>query len=125
MNKENISKIIAFLLALVFRTNLLFAQGVEESPDIRGYLDNMFSTLDKTRVPDGLLRDFAFELVDLDKYSGSQLNDQNLLDRPTYEMLLRTIHISFGGQEAPSTRTAPLPGGRAIPALPRSTQPAC
>jgi|GEM_PF-5623165 len=56
----------------------LFAQGVEENAGIRGYLDNMFSTLDKTKVPGGLLRDFAFELVELDKYSGNLLNEENL-----------------------------------------------
>ncbi|WP_293882328.1 hypothetical protein [Sphingobacterium sp. UBA1498] len=89
--KRNLTKILAFLLTLIFNVSSIFAQGVEENTDMRNFLNNMFSTLDKTKVPDGLLRDFSFELVDLDKYSGTLLNKDNFIDRPTYEMFLRTI----------------------------------
>jgi len=39
MKKEDITKIIAFLLALAFRADSLFAHGVDENPEIRYYLN--------------------------------------------------------------------------------------
>jgi len=42
-------KIFVFLLTLIVPVNLLFAQGVEENAAVRNYLNNMFSTLDKTK----------------------------------------------------------------------------
>ena len=97
MMKGNLAKLSTFLLTLIFHVNLIFAQGVEENTEMRNFLNNMFSTLDKTKVPDGLLRDYSFELVELDKYSGAQINNNNLLDRPTYEMFLRTIKSAAVG----------------------------
>ena len=44
----------------------IWAQSVEDNPEVRSWLDKMFQHLDKTKVPHGLLRDYAFELADLD-----------------------------------------------------------
>ncbi|WP_312363583.1 hypothetical protein [Sphingobacterium sp.] len=95
--KRNLIKILAFLLALIFNVRPIFAQGVEENAEVRNYLNNMFSTLDKAKVPNGLLRDFAFDLTDLDKFTGSDLNDKNYVDKEIYSYLLRTIRSAAVG----------------------------
>lgn len=99
--KKALLKIVRLSIVLLASVQFLFGQGVEENAEVRNYLNNMFSTLDKTKVPNGLLRDYAFELVDFDTHNGIQLNNENILDRPTYEMLLRSIKYS-------AVRTAPI-----------------
>lgn len=95
--KTALLRIIKLSIVLLASVQFLFGQGVEENAEVRNYLNNMFSTLDKTKVPNGLLRDYAFELVDFDTHNGIQLNNENILDRPTYEMLLRSIKSSAVG----------------------------
>ncbi len=75
------------MLALIFNVHPIFAQGVEENPEVRNYLNNMFSTLDKSKVPNGLLKDYAFDLTDLDKFTGADLNDKNYVDKEIYSYL--------------------------------------
>lgn len=82
------------IISITVGTLHLYGQAVEENQEVRTFLDNMFEPLDKSRVPHGLLRDFAFELVDMDHFDGSTLNETNTVDRQTYEMLLRTIRSS-------------------------------
>lgn len=82
------------LYFLFFGIQYSYGQAVEENQEVRSYLDNMFETLDKSKIPHGLLRDYAFELVDMDRFDGSGLNATNSVDRQTYEMLLRTIRSS-------------------------------
>ena len=82
------------LLLIITSVAHAYGQAVEENEKVRTFLDNMFGTLDKSKVPHGLLRDFAFELVDMDRFDGSSLTKTNSIDRQTYEMLLRTIRSS-------------------------------
>lgn len=83
----------------------VWAQSVEDNPEIRNWLDNMFQHLNKSKVPHGLLRDYAFELANLDIYNGKELNDSNYVNKVGYENLLRTIRSSavgtkpFGAEE--------------------------
>lgn len=84
---------------LILGSSHLFGQGVEENQEVRSFLNNMFSPLDKTKVPDGLLKDYAFELTNLDRYTGNQLTTLNYVDRDTYEMILRTIKSSAVGTQ--------------------------
>lgn len=86
---------LSIFLCLVFP--FTFGQNVEENQEVRTFLNNMFQNLDKTKIPNGLLRDYAFELVELDKFSGAQTVDNNFVDRQTYEMLLRSIRSSAVG----------------------------
>ena len=60
---------------------------------IRSYLDEMFSTLDKTKVPTGFLSDYAVNLVDFNNYSG-QLVDSNYVDAACYADILYSINSS-------------------------------
>lgn len=89
-------KNILFILCC-FLSIPICAQSIEDSPEIRNWLDNMFQHLDKTKVPHGFLRDYAFELADLEIYNGKELNDSNYVNKVSYENLLRTIRSSALG----------------------------
>ena len=54
----------------------------------------MFFFLDKPRVPTGLLKDFAFELIDFESYNGQTLSEDNCMNSTNFEFLLRTIRSS-------------------------------
>lgn len=85
-------KNIIFLLCCIFYMSALGqSHFVEDTPEVRNWLDNMFQHLDKSKIPHGLLRDYAFELADLDIYNGKELNDSNYVDRVAFENLLRTV----------------------------------
>lgn len=86
------TKIFLFLTVFLLAQNV-HSQEVEDNEEIRNMLNQMFDHLDKKRVPHGLLRDYAFELVDLDQYKG-QINDSNYINRTIYENILRTVKSS-------------------------------
>ena len=66
-------KNIIFLLCCIFYMSALGqSHFVEDTPEVRNWLDNMFQHLDKSKIPHGLLRDYAFELADLDIYNGAK-----------------------------------------------------
>ena len=58
---------------------------------LRTMLNEMFEYFEKDRVSSGLLRDYAVEMADLDKYSGTVLSDTNAVNMTTYERILRTL----------------------------------
>lgn len=80
-----------------FITLSAYSQSVEDNPEVRNWLDNMFQHLDKSKVPYGYLRDYAFELADLDIYNGKELNDSNYVNRTAFENLLRTMRSASVG----------------------------
>ena len=91
-------KNIIFLLCCIFYMSALGqSHFVEDTPEVRNWLDNMFQHLDKSKIPHGLLRDYAFELADLDIYNGKELNDSNYVDRVAFENLLCTVRSSSVG----------------------------
>ena len=71
---------------------------MEDNLSLRTTLDNMFSELEKNRVPTGLLKDYAVELVDISIFNGT-LNDTTLLNAKTFEYILRSIRSSAVGQK--------------------------
>lgn len=95
--KKKIQKTVLLLLSLFCILLTLNAQNVEENQEVRSYLDGVFQNLNKSKVPNGLLRDYAFELVNLDRFTGDQLENNNYVDRQIYELLLRTIRSSAVG----------------------------
>lgn len=95
--KKTSFKFIVLSLLLWLSLPPIYGQAVEENQEVRNFLDNMFQHLDKSKVPKGLLSDYAFELVELDRFNGYQLNENNYTDRETYELLLRTIRSSAVG----------------------------
>lgn len=91
-------KNILFTLCCMFCMSALGqSYNVEDTPEVRNWLDNMFLNIDKSKVPYGLLRDYAFELADLDIYNGKELNDSNYVNKVSYENLLRTIRSAVVG----------------------------
>lgn len=95
--KKYIRKILLLFLSLFCLLQPFFGQALEENQVVRSFLDGMFQNLNKSKVPHGLLSDFAFELVDLERFSGNQLTDKNYTDRETYELMLRSIRSSAVG----------------------------
>ena len=82
-----------------------FREEIEESLTLRTTLDNMFSELEKDRVPTGLLKDYSVELVDLSKFDGT-LTDSTLINAKTFEFILRSIRSSAVGQKPFPTVTS-------------------
>lgn len=78
---------------------------MEDGLPLRGTLDNMFSELEKDRVPTGLLKDYSVELVDLSKFDGT-LTDSTLINAKTFEFILRSIRSSAVGQKPFPTVTS-------------------
>lgn len=76
---------------------------IEENPVVRDALDSMFENLDKTKVPTGLLLDYAVDMVDLSYYDGTELTDENYVDNILLDDILRSIK-SAAVQTLPPTR---------------------
>lgn len=64
---------------------------IEDNSVVRSALDNMFETLDKSRVPTGLLQDYAVDLVGLENYNGTILADSTLVNRAVFGDILRSM----------------------------------
>lgn len=92
-------KLMVFIGLLLAGTKILCAQDVEDNAIVRETLDKMFEHLDKTKVPTGLLLDYAFDLLDFDRYDGSSLTDSNYVERTTFECLLRSIRSAAVGNK--------------------------
>lgn len=94
-------KLVLFMLLCCSGMAIGFAQDPEENTIVREALDKMFEHLDKTKVPTGLLLDYAFDLVDFDRYDGSQLTDSNYVGRTVFECLLRSVKSASVGGSVP------------------------
>ena len=74
-----------------------FAQVIPPTAEIDNSFYNrmnyVFSPLEKNRVPYGLLRDFAMEFADLERYSGS-VNDSNYVDYGDFFDIYQTLFTS-------------------------------
>jgi hypothetical protein len=82
MNTNKYISIKGMLMLLAFIIPMtICSQELEDNDVVRADLDEMFEHLDKSQVPRGLLRDYAFELTNLDNYTGSALLDSNYVDR--------------------------------------------
>lgn len=68
---------------------------------VRSSLDQQFNSLDKTRVPYGLLLDYSIDLVDFNLYNGTALDDNNYVDIECYENLLRSIYSAAVTNDKP------------------------
>lgn len=83
-------RIILFTIALTLTILSISAQVNKKS--LRSHLDSMFEHLDKSSVPYGLLRDYAIEDEDLEKFTGDNpLSSENIGTLTRYAHLLSTI----------------------------------
>ena len=87
---------ILIIIFIIIETSV-FAQRLEDNPVVRDYLDEMFEDIDKSRIPTGYLREFAFDLVDFDTYDGVELTDSNYVTPTVIEMILRSIRSAAVG----------------------------
>lgn len=97
--KKLFSSSLIIILSVIFCALPASGQSLEDNAEVRGFLDDMFGQLDKSKVPTGLLRDYAFELVDFDRYDGKALTDSNYVEKTTFEYLLRSIRSSAVGEK--------------------------
>jgi len=65
------------------------AQEVDTS--FNSQMNFIFGNLDKSRVPFGLLKDYAFEFTDLKAYDGTNMADSTLLDRGLFYEIYKTL----------------------------------
>jgi len=80
------------LLLLPFSRTTVTAQE-EEHTDFSNQMNNVFSTLEKNRVPHGLLLDYAFEFAELSNYNGV-LTDTNKVSAGILRDIYSTIVMS-------------------------------
>ncbi len=96
MKKNYLLKAVLLLL-LNFSSVCLTAQNIPATAQIdSSYYQRMnyiFAPLEKNRVPYGLLRDFAMEFTDLERYSGS-VNDSNYVDYGDFFDIYQTLFTS-------------------------------
>lgn len=97
--KKLFSSSLITILSVIFCALPASGQSLEDNAEVREFLDDMFGQLDMSKVPTGLLRDYAFELVDFDRYDGKVLTDSNYVEKTTFEYLLRSIRSSAVGEK--------------------------
>ena len=80
--------ICAMLLMFGNYTNLSAQTSIEENNVVRADLNMMFARLLVQEKPTtGLLRDYAVDLVDLDDYDGSKLNDSTFVNHIIFDVI--------------------------------------
>lgn len=87
------SLILLFFLCLCQNTKL-YAQTLEDEAVVHAQLQEMFSSLDKTKVPTGLLLDYAVNTVDFSLYNGVSFVDSCRVNYPTFECILHSVRSS-------------------------------
>ena len=100
-------------LSFINATVLLFLplavsaqQEFEDTSAVRISLNQMFSNLDKSRIPTGYLLDYSVNLVDLDRYDGNVLVDTNYVNIETFGYIVRAIRsASVTTSSVPSIST--------------------
>ncbi len=115
--KKNICLLFVLLLGQLLGSHDSAAQTVVDNTVVRDALDYMFEDLDKSKVPTGLLLDYAVDLVDFPKYNGTELNDSNYVNESVYEEIMLSLHSA-----SVSTSMIPPPS-IAIPSFKNSGTP--
>lgn len=85
---------------------------ITENSIVRTSLDNMFKNLDKTKVPTGLLLDYAVDIVDFDKYDGRELTDSNIVVLSTLEDILNSVNSASVTGRKPAGDVTSLSNGQ-------------
>ncbi len=79
---------------MIISSILTYAQYDEDNVVVRTYLDSVFDNIDKSKVPTGYLKDYAFEYIDMSYYDGAELTDSNYVNSEILEMILKTVNSS-------------------------------
>lgn len=83
-------RIFILVLASCLSTYITAQNTSNDYTAVRENLDNMFENLDKTKVPTGILLDYAVDRVDFSNHEGT-LNDNNFVDLATYQDILYSL----------------------------------
>src|SRR6185437_2220512 len=81
---------LTFLLAGKTRAQYI-VNGNEIDTSFNTTVNHVFGNLDKTRVPFGLLRDYAMAFTSLDNYNGAALVDSNFVGKGVLSEIYRTL----------------------------------
>jgi hypothetical protein len=104
-------------LSLLFggRINAQYVvNGKEIDTTFNTSMNRIFGTLDASKIPFGLLRDYAMELTNLENFSGTAaLVDSNKIDKS----ILREIYITLATARMTSTAATALPNPSIIDSL--------
>ena len=73
MRNKSILWIASSILFFIMSASTYGQTSITENEVVRASLDKMFMNLDKSKVPTGLLLDYAIDIVDFDKYDGREL----------------------------------------------------
>lgn len=76
-------------IATCFLSAAVFAQDLSV---VKNQLDNMFSGLEKSRVPTGYLWDVSVNLIHGEDFNGLELTDSNYVDLPCLRDMLATLN---------------------------------
>jgi hypothetical protein len=102
-----------FISLLVNNKSNAQSSGKEIDTSFNTALNHIFSNLDKTKIPFGLLRDYAMEFTNLENYNGTALTDSNTTDNG----ILRQIYTTLATARMTSAAAATLPGPNTIDSL--------
>jgi hypothetical protein len=78
------------LLLCLFATGFLMAQQ-EISTDYATQANSIFAGINKTRVPNGLLLDYAMEFAELSAFNGATLTNENTVTTSQYTDIYNTL----------------------------------
>lgn len=92
MRNKSILWIASSILFFIMSASTYGQTSITENEVVRASLDKMFMNLDKSKVPTGLLLDYAIDIVDFDKYDGRELTDSNYVSLSILENILRSVN---------------------------------
>jgi hypothetical protein len=105
---------IAMNLLLASKTTAQYmVNGKEVDTTFNSAMNHIFGTLDATRIPYGLLRDYAMEFRNLENFNGTALVDSNKVDKGVF----RQIYTTLATARMTASAYASLPNPGAIDSL--------
>ena len=96
---KQIQSLLLIFIALCHCAIASAQTSIEENEIVRSSLDEMFEDLDKTKIPTGLLLDYAVDLVDFSKFDGISLTDSNYVNCQIFEDILRSVRSAAINRE--------------------------
>ena len=76
-------------IATCFLSAAVFAQDLSV---VKNQLDNMFSGLEKSRVPTGYLWDVSVNLINGEDFNGAERTDSNFVDLSRFQDILKSLN---------------------------------
>ncbi len=87
--------LILFCICFILLTRQTKAQTTDTT--FNHNVNVIFGNLDKTKVPFGLLRDYAMEFTNLENFNGTSLTDSNRVDAGAFKAIHNTLAFANYG----------------------------